>query len=240
MDEFGDEDEGTLSAVTRTCDSLTLLRAEILLAALAQAEAQAKQRASLQQVTGVVEGLKATATPKCRFCAAPAGAPCACNRQAAVQPAMQPPPPAWPAAAPPARPPPAAAPRAAAPPQAPRAVAPPHAPRATAPLAAPQRGLFSFFAPVEAPPEEPLPPPEVDADGLAECSLASAGMRVDPVAAQTYHFPAQTEQRAYQASIVRVRCVRHGFPFAPAPHSPFRPVSFRTRWCACPRGWGRR
>jgi len=149
---------------------------------------------------------------------------------------MQPPPPAWPAAAPPARPPPAAAPRAAAPPQAPRAAAPPHAPRATAPLAAPQRGLSSFFAPVEAPPEEPLPPPEVDADGLAECSLASAGMRVDPVAAQTYHFPAQTEQRAYQASIVRVRVF--GFHSLPS-HSRLQTCLFQNTLVCLPTGLGK-
>jgi Fanconi anemia group M protein len=50
---------------------------------------------------------------------------------------------------------------------------------------------------------EPAEAPPVDAEGLAECPGATAGMRIDPVAALTYVYPAQREQRKYQLSITR-------------------------------------
>ena len=78
------------------------------------------------------------------------------------------------------------------------------APRLVRPAAAtPAAGLRAFFAPQEAPEEQAASLPPLDADGLADCPTATEGMRVDALAAQTFTFPAQTEQRAYQLAIAR-------------------------------------
>ena len=68
--------------------------------------------------------------------------------------------------------------------------------------------MRTFFAAAEPPEEEAMELPPVDERGLAECPLATPGVRIDPVAAQTFVFPAQTEQRAYQLAIVRT-CLFH-------------------------------
>ena len=69
--------------------------------------------------------------------------------------------------------------------------------------AAEQTALRAFFAPAPPPRVEPAEAPPVDAEGLAECPGATAGLRIDPVAALTYVYPSQREQRAYQLAITR-------------------------------------
>ena len=95
---------------------------------------------------------------------------------------------------------PASAVRAPPPVAAPPANAQPPAP----PPAAPPPCLPEEADPAEA--EPPLPP--LDADGLAPCPGCTEGMRFDPLAARSFVFPAQTEQRQYQLDIVKCACGR--------------------------------
>ena len=69
-----------------------------------------------------------------------------------------------------------------------------------------QASLRTFFGAAEPPPASEVAAvdlPPVDEHGLAECPTATPGVRVDPLAAQTFMFPAQAEQRQYQLSITK-------------------------------------